>query len=128
MPQPPRKVNNNRISITIPTGKVLFKENLIYTAMQDTILAAGGATVNEAKGHWFDDSAREYKEHVTVYHMWYSDYQQNAVLAAVETVRRLMYRSGEIAVLIETLSATENNGQVQQVHILEVGDALILPN
>lgn len=114
----------NRVSVTVPSA--LLSEFILRSLIQEAIVQAGGATVAECQGRWYDDEAREYNEQVTVYHMWYDEDVEPALNEAVNRVIDFMHGAGEKAVFVETLSATLA-GQVQRVHIIaQEDDALSL--
>lgn len=113
----------NRVSVTVPHSCIDY---VLRVFLAQAAKAAGGATITEAKGLWYDHKGIEFAEDVRVYNFWYNEESRIALANQLECVVSTMHTNEEQCVMAELLRNDELRGQSVECYFLTKGQALAL--
>lgn len=90
----------NFIQITVPR-KLVWPGSVLSGFLTAATKAAGGVTITEAGGLWYDDEGVEYNEPVYLFRWNFGNDKHRDMVAQRDSVVRAMFGLGEKAVLVE---------------------------
>ncbi|WPK42321.1 hypothetical protein [Stenotrophomonas phage StenM_174] len=88
------------IKLTVP-APLMFSCDALRVALRVLTKAAGGGTMHEATGVWYDEHGREYAERIRTYQFNFDDDATLRVDRAARDVMIELHRAGEQAVFKE---------------------------
>lgn len=91
------------------------KDTHLLDLLDGVTMAAGGVTMQQAVGEWFDSTNNRHQDNIVIAHWWYKQRDEDSVLELTRTVIDRLFALGEISVM-STRQKTGTIGEEMHLH------------